>query len=300
MKEKKDNKLVLGDKTKSPKKAELLYFLLPNAFRNEVKLLLNKNERENLEKARYSLKQDFKKHNKKQNYKNANKEFYQKKISPLLPALILEYKKQSAFYKKFNYRFRNFPWWLAAIHFLIVVYSLLLNDFFLASSFAVYGVLSTWVLLSQEPAYWFSQIQIFNRNFSHAFVENFLAIIFTLLTVIVLIVTVGMLSVNEAVQENKNIALLVLAVFSAPVTEELIFRDLFYRAFHTATNFPFNALALSSFLFALAHFQTDDTLVVFAVYWFAGMLLSLLRFFFGSLLYPLLAHSLANLALFFI
>lgn len=262
----------LRKESKSQKRAQWLYFILPKHLQRELQIFLSPQERKKLEEV-------FQKNNKKKLVQN---------FSQQMADLIHHYKKEKFVIKQYNRKKQNGAWYVAILHFLFFFYSLFLGNFFLSSSFFVYGILSTWLLLVMPASYWRSQL---------GFAVSSWAI--TLMSSVVLVVAVASLQF-EFVEKDKVMVWIAVAGISAPLAEELIFRDLLYRAFHLGERLPLNSIVLTSFLFALAHWQSGDFPYAFFIYLFAGLVLAWLRFITGRLIYPLAAHALVNVSLLFI
>lgn len=259
-------------KSQSQKRAQWLYFILPKNLKKEVQVFLSHRERKKLDEV-------FQKNKKKKMLQN---------FSQQMADLVHHYNKEKFIIKQYNRKKQNGAWYIAILHVFFFFYSLFFENFFLSSSFLVYGLLSTWLLLVMPASYWRSQL---------GFDASLWAITFA--SAVVLTIAVASLQF-EVMEKEKAVVWIILAGISAPLAEELIFRDLLYRAFYLGEKFPANSILLTSFLFALSHWQSGDFPYAFFIYLFAGIVLAWLRFLTGRLIYPLVAHALVNISLFFI
>lgn len=279
-----------------------LYFLLPINLQKQVDVYLSYQEQTLLKKSARKINDAYKlaEANGLENIPNKKTstfnslQAYRKIIAPFVADIIKTFSKEKLAAQKFNVHYAKVPWFFAATHLLLFLYSVLLQDFFLASSFVVYGVLSTWILFSQKPSYW--------QFYLRALLDGFSSWGFTLLAVALLVPLVGWLSLDKPPHIENSYALFWAAVFAAPLAEELIFREVLYRAFCSETSAigMLNGMALSSFLFAFAHLQAGDFPVAFLVYFCAGMILAFVRWGSGSLAFAMIAHALSNAALYWL
>lgn len=81
----------------------------------------------------------------------------------------------------------------------------------------------------------------------------------------------------------------IILVVKAPVTEEIICRGFLQRGWSESSIGTANAIYLSALAFALAHFQYDP--VSIAVVFVIGLVLSLIRWWTGSVLLTILLHA---------
>ncbi len=85
----------------------------------------------------------------------------------------------------------------------------------------------------------------------------------------------------------------ILAFIFGPIFEELLFRDILYRAFLLARS-SFLSIVIPSVLFSLVHLSGFH-LWEFLVYFLAGIILASIRWQSGGLFFPILVHSASNL-----
>ncbi len=85
----------------------------------------------------------------------------------------------------------------------------------------------------------------------------------------------------------------ILAFLSGPIFEELLFRDILYRAFFMARS-SFLSIVIPSVFFSLVHLSGFH-IWEFLVYFLAGIILASLRWQSGGLFFPILVHSTSNL-----
>ncbi|MCG1880603.1 CPBP family intramembrane metalloprotease [Staphylococcus epidermidis] len=85
-----------------------------------------------------------------------------------------------------------------------------------------------------------------------------------------------------------NPLLLITGIVVAPITEELIFRKLFFQLFLKKYHYPVIFALISSFLFGLAH---SGFIIPYII---SGLLLCYLTYKTQRIIYPMLVHTMFN------
>ncbi|MEP1145294.1 MAG: type II CAAX endopeptidase family protein [Henriciella sp.] len=100
--------------------------------------------------------------------------------------------------------------------------------------------------------------------------------------------------VNEAVfaPQNWSLAYIFIAVFMAPVVEEVAFRGVAFGAIISRGLSPIAAVTISSLAFAFSHLQYSPA-AMFVVF-LSGVGFAILRLMSGTVLVPIIAHITAN------
>ncbi len=100
--------------------------------------------------------------------------------------------------------------------------------------------------------------------------------------------------VNDAIfaPENWTLAYIFIAIVMAPVVEEITFRGIAFGALVTRGIGPIGAIILSSAAFAISHLQYSPAAML--VVFLSGIGFAVLRVLSGTVIVPIVAHSVAN------
>ncbi len=177
-------------------------------------------------------------------------------------------------------------------HLVLATVAFLSSDAMVAMNYLLYGIAGFFLIRSKRPNYWKYRLLYipFQWHFLSLSVLSFAAIM----------PVVGMLSLKIEASKLAPI-LLYQAVLFGPFFEELLFRDYLFRALQPKNSkiesYVF-AIIMSSILFAFIHLNPGDISAFayeFFVYFYAGLVLALLRWYTKSLLFTFIVHMSVNL-----
>ena len=189
------------------------------------------------------------------------------------------------------------------IFLLFTFFSLVEADYSVSVYLFLYAVFGYICLRRKSQIYW--NIHFFESKFEPFF------LLLSGYTYIFLILLIGYHIAEPDSGSYQNykagFSFIIQACFLGPVFEEIIFRGYIFEitaiGFHNKKYHEYVGIGVSSFLFAVIHINSPELTLVFKhllLFFSAGFLLGLLRWYTKSLFYCILVHIAFNTTMFFV